>query len=271
MRAGSRGTRAGRAVGLALTAGALLAACALVAGCGLDAAASALTSAEASSAPASPSPSVSAAVTATPTASPTPTPTPSPTPTFRAKVEPIPDALRTRMISVGSWRRGCPVPISRLRLLTLRYWGFDGESHRGNLVVARGVAWRVVRVFHALFDKRFPIRRMRLIENFAADDHKSMAADNTSAFNGRYVSGTHRWSMHAYGIAIDLDPVENPYVSGSYVSPPQGRAYADRSLRRRGMIHAGGKVVQAFAAVGWEWGGYWRPARDYQHFSANGR
>jgi D-alanyl-D-alanine carboxypeptidase len=112
---------------------------------------------------------------------------------------------------------------------------------------------------------------MRLIENFGADDRKSMAADNTSAFNGRYVSGTRRWSMHAYGIAIDINPVENPYVSGSYVSPPQGRAYADRSLRRRGMIFAGGRVVQAFAAVGWEWGGYWRPARDYQHFSANGR
>ena len=254
-----------------MAAGALLAACALVAGCGLDAAASALTSAGASSAPASPSPSVSPSVTPPPTPTPTPTPTPSPTPTFRAKIEPIPDALRQRMISVGSWRPGCPVPIGRLRLLTLRYWGFDGESHRGHLVVARGVAGPVVRVFHVLFDKRFPIRRMRLIENFGADDHRSMAADNTSAFNGRYVSGTRRWSMHAYGIAIDIDPVENPYVSGNYVSPAQGRAYADRSQRRRGMVHAGDKVVRAFAAVGWEWGGYWRPARDYQHFSANGR
>ena len=134
------------------------------------------------------------------------------------------------------------------------------------------MAWRVVRVFHVLFDKRFPIRRMRLIENFRADDHRSMAADNTSAFNGRYVSGRSPLvHANAYGIAIDIDPVENPYVSGSYVSPSQGRAYADRSLRRRGMIHAGGRVVQAFAASGWKWGGYWRPARDYQHFSANGR
>jgi poly-gamma-glutamate synthesis protein (capsule biosynthesis protein) len=112
---------------------------------------------------------------------------------------------------------------------------------------------------------------MRLIEDYGADDHRSMAADNTSAFNGRYVSGTRRWSMHAYGIAIDLNPVENPYVSGSYVSPREGRIYADRSLRRRGMIRSRGAVVRAFADIGWEWGGYWRPTRDYQHFSANGR
>ena len=258
--------RAVPTAGLAL-AGALLAASALLAGCGVGAAASALKGAEASSAPASPSPTASD--TSSPT--PTPTPSPSPTPTFSARIQPIPDALRQRMINVGSWHRGCPVPIGHLRLITLRYWGFDGETHKGNLVVARGAARRVVRVFHALFDRRYPIRRMRLIENFAADDHKSMAADNTSAFNGRYVSGTRRWSMHAYGIAIDINPVENPYVSGGYVSPPAGRAYADRSLRRRGMIHAGGKVVQIFAAIGWEWGGSWRPARDYQHFSANGR
>jgi hypothetical protein len=194
-----------------------------------------------------------------------------PTPTFSAKVEAIPLALRERMIRVGSWRPACPVPISRLRLVTLRYWGFDGEPHVGHLVIARGASWKVASVFRKLFDRRFPIRRMRLIENYGADDDRSMAADNTSAFNGRYVSGTRRWSMHAYGIAIDIDPVENPYVAGSHVSPYVGRAFADRSLRRPGMIRAGGAVVRAFAAIGWEWGGYWRPARDYQHFSANGR
>jgi hypothetical protein len=175
------------------------------------------------------------------------------------------------MLRVGSWRPGCPVPISRLRLLHLTYWGVDRRSHEGHLVVAQGQATSVVRVFRALFGRRFPIRSMRLIEDFGADDHRSMAADNTSAFNGRYVSGTHLWSMHAYGIAIDVDPVENPYVSGSHVSPLQGRPYADRSLRRPGMIHAGDAVVRAFAAVGWRWGGSWRLARDYQHFSANGR
>lgn len=278
-------------------AGALLAACALVAGCGLDAAASALTSAGASSAPASPSPTVPPTVSPEPTSTPTetppptstpsptptttpaptsspslsPTPTPSPTPTFRAKVARVSPALRERMINVGSWRSACPVRIRFLRVLTLTYWGFDDKPHTGRLMVARQVAWPVVRVFHTLFDKGFHIRRMRLIENYGADDHRSMAADNTSAFNGRYVSGTTRWSMHAYGIAIDINPVENPYVSDSYVSPPAGRTYADRSIYRRGMIHARDKVVRAFAAIGWTWGGSWRPARDYQHFSANGR
>jgi hypothetical protein len=237
-----------------VVAGALMTG-ALVAGCGLGVTATTPASA------ATP-PSAATATSSTTRAA---------TPTFGATIEPIPVALRARMVRVGSWRPGCPVSIDRLRLIRLSYWGFDARPHQGYLVVAQGKAPAVVRVFRVLFDKRFPIRSMRLIEDFGADDHRSMAADNTSAFNGRYVSGTHRWSMHAYGIAIDIDPVENPYVSGSYVSPSQARPYADRSLRRPGMIHAGDTVVRAFAAIGWGWGGSWRPARDYQHFSANGR
>ncbi len=161
------------------------------------------------------------------------------------------------------------MPIASLRLVTLRYWGFDDRPHTGRLMVARRAAWPVVGVFRTLFEKRFRIRRMGLIENFGADDRRSMAADNTSAFNGRYVSGTTRWSTHAYGIAIDVNPGENPFVSGDHISPAAGRPYADRSHHRRGMIHARDRVVRAFASIGWKWGGSWRPARDYQHFSAN--
>jgi hypothetical protein len=98
-----------------------------------------------------------------------------------------------------------------------------------------------------------------------------VAADNTSAFNCRFVSGTTRWSEHAYGRALDVNPVENPFVSGSYVSPPAGAAYADRSRRAPGMVHAGDATVRAFAAVGWGWGGSWPGSKDYQHFSATGR
>jgi hypothetical protein len=99
-----------------------------------------------------------------------------------------------------------------------------------------------------------------------------MAANNTSAFNCRFVSGTARWSEHAYGRAIDINPVQNPYVSSSgRASPPAGAAYVDRSRRAPGMIHAGDAVVRAFAAVGWGWGGSWRGVKDYQHFSASGR
>ena len=98
-----------------------------------------------------------------------------------------------------------------------------------------------------------------------------MAANNTSAFNCRPVAGTSRWSEHAYGRAIDVNPVQNPYVAGRHVSPPAGRRYADRAGRAPGMIRAGDAVVRAFAAAGWGWGGAWRTARDYQHFSASGR
>ena len=99
-----------------------------------------------------------------------------------------------------------------------------------------------------------------------------MAADNTSAFNCRYAvaSGPRRWSVHAYGQAIDVNPVENPYVFGRRVLPPAGRWYLDRAASRPGMAVAGGALVQAFAAVGWGWGGRWSPP-DYQHFSATGR
>src|ERR671924_667618 len=110
------------------------------------------------------------------------------------------------------------------------------------------------RVFEKLFYAGFPIRRMRLIDAYGASDDRSMDANNTSAFNCRFVAGTTRWSMHAYGKAIDINPVQNPYVSGNHVSPDAGERYVDRSLDAKGMIHAGDRVVRAFARAGWEWG-----------------
>ena len=171
----------------------------------------------------------------------------------------------------SSWREGCPVGISKLRLLRVRRWGFDGEVHNGRLVVHRAHDRELLHVFRRLFRKRFPIRRMKLIDAYGADDHRSMNADNTSAFNCRFVAGTSRWSMHAYGTAIDLNPIENPYVTGSgHVSPPAGAPYADRSRDAKGMVHGGDLVVRAFRRIGWKWGGNWDWPRDYQHFSANG-
>jgi hypothetical protein len=190
-------------------------------------------------------------------------------PFFSASISRIDPATRSRMIG-SSWHAGCPVAIRKLRLVQVSRWGFDREVHRGRLVVHKDQAVRIRNVLHRLFDLRFPIRRMRLIDAYGANDRRSMAANNTSAFNCRPVAGTSRWSQHAYGRAIDVNPVQNPYVSGGYVSPPAGEAYADRSLHRRGMIHAGDAVVRAFAAVGWEWGGFWSSPKDYQHFSANG-
>jgi poly-gamma-glutamate synthesis protein (capsule biosynthesis protein) len=188
---------------------------------------------------------------------------------FRGGVFAIDRSTRSRMR--WSWRPGCPVGLGELRLLRVDHWGFDRRVHRGELVVHRDQARLVLGVMERLFRLRYPIRRMRLVDDYRADDDRSMAANNTSAFNCRPVSGTSRWSEHAYGRAIDVNPVQNPYVAGSHVSPPAGRAYADRARRAPGMIHGGDAVVRAFAAAGWGWGGAWRSASDYQHFSASGR
>jgi hypothetical protein len=192
-------------------------------------------------------------------------------PAFVGKSQRI-DRERERRMTGRSWHRGCPVPISQLRLLRVRHWGFDGDFHRGRLIVHEEEAREVLRAMEDLFRQRFPIRRMEVIDAYGGDDHRSMNADNTSAFNCRFVAGTNDWSQHAYGRAIDVNPIENPYVTSSgHVSPPAGRPYADRSKDAEGLIKAGSSTVRAFKRIGWEWGGNWPATKDYQHFSSNGR
>jgi D-alanyl-D-alanine carboxypeptidase-like protein len=163
----------------------------------------------------------------------------------------------------------CVVPP---RIGSARYWGFDGSAHTGELVVSAAVTRPVVTVFARLYRARFPIRRMQPVDAFRGSDERSMAADNTSAFNCRYAvaPGSRRWSVHAYGEAIDVNPVENPYLDGGRVRPPAGALFRDRARVRPGMAVAGGALVRAFAGVGWPWGGRWA-SPDYQHFSATGR
>lgn len=172
-----------------------------------------------------------------------------------------------------SYRPGCPVGPSQLRLLRVSYWGFDRRANNGEIVVNATAARDVLAVFRTLYAKRFPIRRMEPIDAFRGSDSDSTAADNTSGFNCRYAvaPGPRRWSQHAYGLAIDVNPVENPYVLGGVARPAAGAAYLDRSRYRPGMAVSGGVLVRAFAAVGWQWGGRWRGSPDYQHFSASGR
>jgi len=171
----------------------------------------------------------------------------------------------------SSHRAGCPLPVSDLRLVTVTHWDTTGRSTRGELVVHRDLAAAVVRVFRALHAARFPVERMETVDRFGGDDARSMAANNTSAYNCRATTGGTGWSEHASGRAIDVNPVQNPYVRGATVEPTAGRAYLDRSVRRPGMVVAGDAVVRAFAAVGWEWGGDFRTLKDYQHFSQTGR
>jgi hypothetical protein len=192
-------------------------------------------------------------------------------PEFSATMETLDRQTRQLMIGL-SWHSGCPVPLRDLRLIHMIFWGFDDRWHRGEMVTHRWFADEIVQVFHRLYDARFPIRRMRLVDRYGADDQRSMAADNTSAFNCRWRAGLCcTWSQHAYGRAIDVNPVENPYVYPGGFSPDAGRPYLDRSKHRPGMIHLHDRAWWIFHAIGWEWGGTWKPEHDYQHFSVNDR
>jgi hypothetical protein len=192
-------------------------------------------------------------------------------PPYRSSVRPLPTWIRDLMRG-SSWRPGCPVGFDQLRVVRVTFWGFDRQVHRGRLVVHRAVARDVARVFGTLYAARFPIRKIRLVDYYGADDKRSMKDDNTSAFNCRYRNGVCcTWSMHAYGKAIDINPVENPELWSGGISPPNGASYADRSDRRKGMIFHGDVVWKAFHAVGWGWGGDWSWPVDYQHFSTNGK
>jgi hypothetical protein len=193
-----------------------------------------------------------------------------PLPTFRGSVTAL-SAAERRAMTPSAWRPGCPVGQGALRAVRALHVGFDGRAHHGVLVVNRDVAARVLAVLRSLYALRTPIRSMRPVEAFGGSDFRSIEADNTSAFNCRFVDGTRRWSQHAYGRAIDLNPIENPYIAADgTTSHPASRVYLDRSRARPGVVRAGDAVVRAFAAGGFAWGGAWTGARDTQHFSATG-
>lgn len=183
---------------------------------------------------------------------------------FYGAVEPLSAAQRAAMSGV-SWREGCPVRLDDLRYLRLSHWGIDGRPHIGELVVHARVAAEVVQIFQELYRARFPIAKMRLIEVYGGDDEAAMADNNTSAFNCRRVPGTTTWSKHAFGLAIDINPLLNPYLTGSRIFPLAGEQYLDRTLNLSGMIAAGDPCHRAFVSRGWTWGGTWRN-KDYQHF-----
>jgi hypothetical protein len=208
------------------------------------------------------------AISPFPSASPSRSASPTPTapPAFSAAISKVSrDEVRY------SWRPACPVSLSDLRKITMTYWGFDDKSHTGVLVVNESAADDLVSVFHRLYDFRFPIKRMEPVDAYKASDDDSIDADNTSAFNCRSATGSSSWSQHAYGLAVDLNPRENPYIDadGSYAHP-NAKPYVDRPVKKPGVVNGGDRVVDAFEDIGWGWGGYWSGAKDYQHFSSNG-
>ena len=187
---------------------------------------------------------------------------------FHWSIEPIPDPVRASMIG-SSWHSGCPVPLDRLRLVHVAIHRFDGSTSGGRMVVRRREAENVVTVMRKLYADGYPIHRMQLVDDFGGDEELSRAADNTSAFNCQQEPGAGgAQRLHSRGLAIDLNPVENPYVHGSTVSPANGQAYADRTRRHPAVIRAGHAVVRAFESVGWSWGGSSTPAKGFGVFFA---
>jgi hypothetical protein len=195
----------------------------------------------------------------------------SPAAPFTFSSERLAPALRHEMRGV-SWHEGCPVGLDGLRRLRIAHWGFDGRRRIGEMVVAATVVRRVRTAFATLYRRHFPIRRMHLVDRYGASDYASIEADNTSAFNCRRVTGGRAWSEHAYGRAIDVNPIENPYVYADGTTTHRAsRPYLDRSPYRPGMAVRGGVLVGAFRGAGWSWGGDWSPPKDLQHFSTTGR
>lgn len=186
--------------------------------------------------------------------------------TFFYKIEPIPKDVRDRMAS-STWEPGCPVSLDDLSYLTLMHWGFDHRAHKGCLIVHGDAAEQIADVFREMFLRKFPIQRIGLASDLGGDDEKLMSQNVTSAFNCRPVTGrTGIFSKHSYGISIDINPVQNPYVKGTVVLPESSKGRIARDSSRPGTIVKDDFLYRAFLRKGWTWGGDWRALKDYQHF-----
>lgn len=158
------------------------------------------------------------------------------------------------------------IQLEDLRYVQTGYFGFDGEEHQGAVVVHQAIASDILDIFMELYDARYPIEQLAPIDLYGGDDDASMLANNSSAFNYRVVAGTDRLSRHAYGLAVDINPLINPWVTSNGIYPPEGSVYADRTMEQQGMIKAGDPCYSAFTSRGFEWGGEWNSSKDYQHF-----
>jgi len=173
-------------------------------------------------------------------------------------------------INGKSYGENCTVPYEDLRYVSVLYWGFDDQTHTGEMIVNQAIAEDIVEIFTELYEARYPIEQMVLVDEYDADDNTSMAADNSSAFNYRVIEGTNRISKHSYGLAIDINPLYNPYIheveGERVVTPVEGARYEDRSLDCPYYIHKGDLCYEAFIRRGFTWGGDWKNQKDYQHF-----
>jgi hypothetical protein len=196
---------------------------------------------------------------------------------YQSSIEPLPKPVKEQLKTRGFWHQGCPVPLSDLRLLTVSHRRFQGQTRTGQLVVNERAARPLARVFRKLYRLHFPIRHMRLADAYGPRRNRPRDGDVSGSFECRQAvpspctggDGTGSWSMHAYGLAVDINPRENPYVGCGQSRDPAARRYRDRSRHRPGMVTP--RVVKAFRSIGWGWGGSWTGnTKDYMHFSSSG-
>jgi len=185
------------------------------------------------------------------------------TPIFTS--EPLPEHIIQQITGV-TFHETTPFGHDYLTYLTVTHVNFEGESVLGHLIVAANIGYEVLDIFREIYEGGFPIHSIRLIDYFDASDYLSMAANNSHAFNFRYIAGTNTISRHGFGVAIDINPIQNPYIRSDTVWPAAGVDYIDRTNVRPGMIIPGDVVYTAFLSRGWTWGGYWTWPRDYHHF-----
>lgn len=190
-------------------------------------------------------------------------------------IEPISKEIKERMVKGGSWSqtRGCPVPLRDLRYIQVEYLGFDGKRHNGELIMHKAVARDIVEILRELCLIGYPIKQMKLVSDYGASDWQSIEYDNTSAFNCRSATGSKKWSKHAYGRAIDINPISNPYISKSgRIAHKASQKYRHRDNRYgmtpqdRAVLLPYSRAMQIFKRHGFSWGGDWIGVKDYQHF-----
>lgn len=183
--------------------------------------------------------------------------------------EEISNEIKDRIYGI-SYAKNCEIPYEDLRYVKVLHWGFDQQTHEGELIVSKLIAEDIVEIFKELYELKYPIERMVLVDEYNADDNTSMAANNSSAFNYRVIDGTNRISLHSYGVAIDINPQYNPYVrtldGKTVVTPVNGAEYADRTLDCPYYITSEDPCYRAFIKRGFTWGGEWKNQKDYQHF-----
>ncbi len=192
---------------------------------------------------------------------------------YHAVIMPVDKTVKQRMLKGHSWHEGCPVHYQNLRYLTMTYIDFSGKERTGEMIVHKTVAKEVTGIFKKLYKSGYPIRQMHLVSDFGGSDWKSIDADNTSAFNCRNATGSKKWSKHSYGRAIDLNPLENPYISrNGHIAHKASfqyrkRVHRNKSAEDRAVLLRNNEAVKIFKAYGWQWGGDWHGVKDYQHFS----